>query len=435
MKPYTEKFFSSKSNFITMFNNYFAFFLKVLFGFLIVALILNYTNMSYLGVFTQTYTILFIAAQLSVTGLNDSILKKLSTLSNHENESKLIANVLLAALINAFLFSCVFYFFHEQLFSIFQSEKVVASNTFIYVAIFFSTINKVFLSILQGKKLLNSFAFFIFVRPFLIFLFIFFSLIKDIDINFSVVFSLAEIIIFILLSIKINLIKITKLSLLNINYVKKHYSFGFKVFFNSFMSESFIRIDILMIAILLNDKMVGIYSLASLFFEGIYQFSIVIRNVINPEIGRLYKNKNYISLIKLIRHSTLLSFFVVLIVSLIVFLLIPYILFFLDIHFIDKTLNLVKFLLIGLIFYSLIIPSENLLFQSNNPGAQSVYMSSLVLLNIILNYLMITRYGLIGAAIGTAIVYTSSILIYNLYVIYVTNLNRGIYFYNVNNKN
>ena len=47
---------------------------------------------------------------------------------------------------------------------------------------------------------------------------------------------------------------------------------------------------------------------------------------------------------------------------------------------------------------------------------------------------MITRYGLIGAAIGTATVYTSSILIYNLFVIYVTDLKRGIYFNNVNNK-
>ena len=434
MKPYTEKLFLSRNNFITLFNNYFAFFLQVLFGFLIVALISSYMNMSYLGVFTQTYTILVISAQFSVTGLNDSILKKLSTLSKQENEVKLIANVLLAALINATVICCVIYFFQEKLFSIFQSDKVIASNTLIFVAIFFLTINKVFFSVLQGKSLLNSFAFFNFLRPFLIFSFIFLSLIKDVNVNFSVVFSIAEIIIFILLSIKINIFKIIKFSLFDINYVKNHYSFGFRVFVNSFLSESFIRIDILMIAILLNDKMVGIYSLAALFFEGIYQFSIVIRNVINPEIGRLYKNKKYINLIKLIRYSTLLSFFVVLIVSLIVFILIPYILFFLEIHLIDETLNLVKFLLIGLIFYSLIIPSENLLFQSNNPGAQSVYMSSLVLLNIILNYVMITRYGLIGAAIGTATVYTSSILIYNFYVMYITNLKRGIYFYNVNNK-
>ena len=121
-------------------------------------------------------------------------------------------------------------------------------------------------------------------------------------------------------------------------------------------------------------------------------------------------------------------------ISLIVYLLIPYILFFLEIRLIDQTLNLLKILFVGLIFYSLIIPSENLLFQSNNPGGQSIYMSSLVFLNIILNYLMITKFGLIGAAIGTAIVYTSSILIFNLYIIYFTDLKYGIYFYNVDNK-
>ena len=228
--------------------------------------------MSYLGVFTQTYTILVIAAQISVTGLNDSILKKLSTLTKQENEAKLILNVLLAASINAFLFCFVFYFCQDKLFSFFQSEKVIASNTYTFIAIFFLTINKVLFSILQGKRLLNSFAFFNFLRAFLIFSFVFLYLIKNKDINFSFVFFLAEIIIFIFLFIKIDVVKILKFSLINVNYLKNHYSFGFRVFVNSFMSESFIRIDILMIAVFLNDEMVGIYSLATLFLKEFINF-------------------------------------------------------------------------------------------------------------------------------------------------------------------
>ena len=85
-----------------------------------------------------------------------------------------------------------------------------------------------------------------------------------------------------------------------------------------------------MIGILLDDKSVGIYSLAALFFEGIFQFSIVIRNIINPEIGKLYCEKKYRQLIYLIRYSSILSFVLVIIISVISYYMFVYILFFID---------------------------------------------------------------------------------------------------------
>ena len=429
MKLYIENNFFNKSNFISLFNNLFAFGLQVLFGFLIVVIILSYMSMSDLGIFTQTYTILVISAQFFVTGLNDTILKKLSTLSKGDNEIIIITNILMAVFINVFVMSIIFYFFQSKLYLVFQSDDLIVNNKFICVAIFFLTVNKVFFSILQGKRHFNSFAFFSFLRPFLIFSYIFLNFIFENTINFSLVFSIVEIIIFILLLVRVNIKQFLNLSLINLKNIKNHYYFGFKVFINSFLSVSFIKIDIIMIGILLNDKMVGMYSLAALFFEGIYQFSIVIRNVINPEIGLLYKKKKYKDLIQLIRYSSLLSFLITLFGSLIIFLLIPYILFFLQANIIDETLNLVKFLLIGLVIYSLIIPSENLLFQSDNPFIQSLYMLTLVILNIILNYFMIHKYSVLGAALATAIIYFCAPIIFNLFIIIYTNLKKGTFFY------
>lgn len=429
MKLSTEKSFFNKRNLIALFNNYFAFGLQVLFGFLIVAIILSYMSISDLGIFTQTYTILVISAQFFVTGLNDTILKKLSTLSKGDNEIAIIINILTAAFINVIVMSIIFYFFQFKIYLLFESEDLILNNKYIFIAIFFLTVNKVFFSILQGKRYFNSFAFFNFLRPFLIFAFILSNLNFENTINFSLVFSLVEFIIFILLLVRINIKKFLNFSLINLINIKNHYYFGFRVFTNSFLSESFIRVDIIMVGILLNDKMVGMYSLAALFFEGIFQFSIVIRNVINPEIGRLYKNKHYKSLIQLIRYSSLFSFLITVFASIIIFFLIPYILFFLEISIINETLNLVKFLLFGLILYSLIIPSENILFQSNNPTVQSLYMLTLVFLNIILNFFMILEYGILGAAVATAITYFCAPIIFNLFTIFSTNLKRGIFIY------
>jgi len=430
LNHYIDKQFLNKINYIALINNYFAFGLQVTLGFLVVAIISNYMSLSQLGIFTQTYTILVIVSQFTVLGFNDTILKKLSSISKNENERKIIINIFASVLINAFCLSLMFYFFKDILYSLFNSNSLKEANKYIYIAIFFLTINKVFFSILQGKRLLNSFAFFNFFRPFLIFTLISFALFLSISINFSLVFTIAEILIFITLSLRISLHKYFDLSQLNIFYIKNNYSFGLRVFFNSFVSESFIRIDIIMVGILLDDKFVGIYSLAALFFEGIYQFSIVIRNVINPEIGKLYKDKKYNILIKLIRYSSSLSFVLIVAFSVIVYFILPYILFFLDINVIDQVQDLLIFLLIGLTFYSIIIPSENLLFQSNHPSGQSLYMVSLVILNILLNYVLILNFGILGAAMGTAITYSSSVIIFNLYVILLTKLKRGIFFYN-----
>ena len=430
MNHYIKKIYLSKLNYRALFSNYFAFGLQVLFGFFIVGIISHYMSLSDLGIFTQTYAILVIVSQFTVFGLNDTILKKLSTLSKNTNEIILIANVFAAVLVNAFLFSLIFYFLKDILYSFFESDNLKEANKYIYIAIFFLTVNKVFFSLLQGKSFLISFAFFNFLRPFLIFLFLILALFLNTIINFSFIFTLVEIIIFIMLSLRIGLNKYIDLSKLNISQIKDHYSFGLKVFFNSFLSESFIRIDIIMVGILLNDKFVGIYSLDALLIEGIYQLSIVIRNVINPEIGKLYKNKKFYKLINLIRISSLLSFSLIILCSLIVYLIMPYILFFLDIDIVNQAQDLVIFLLIGLIFYSIIVPSENLLFQSNNPTAQSLYMLSIVILNVLLNYVLILKFGIIGAAIGTAITYISSVFIFNFYVVFFTQLKRGIFFHN-----
>ena len=85
-------------------------------------------------------------------------------------------------------------------------------------------------------------------------------------------------------------------------------------------------------------------------------------------------------------------------------------------------------MLIGLCFYSLIIPIENLLFQANKPTYQSVYMLIMTILNITLNVILILSFGLIGAAIATSITFFFSILLFNLIVIFSTKLKYGIFF-------
>tara|TARA_Y100000590_G_scaffold403923_1_gene491017 strand:- start:6293 stop:7594 length:1302 start_codon:yes stop_codon:yes gene_type:complete len=408
-------------------NNYFSFGSQVLLGFFITIIIISKFGTDQLGVFTQTYALFVIFSQLAVFGLNESVLKKVSISKINNQENILIINAIIAAILNGIIFSFIIFIFSNSISMIFDSNSLKESNQYIFIAIFFITLNKVMISIIQAKKLFNLYAFLNALRPFLIFSILVVMIYLEKKNSYGLIFAFSEIILFLLILILFNIKKYLITNNVNLDCIKSHYYFSSKVFLNSFFSESFIRIDILMIGFLLDDIQVGFYSLAALFFEGLYQFSIVIRNIINPDLAILYFEKKYNELINLIKYFCLISFIIIILSSIVIYNLFPLLFFLIDFNIIQESHYLLKFLLIGLVFYSLVIPCENLLFQSNNPFWQSIYMLTLTIINIVLNYIFIKKYGLVGAAIATAMVYSISFIIFNFFVISVTDLNRGIY--------
>ena len=105
----------------------------------------------------------------------------------------------------------------------------------------------------------------------------------------------------------------------------------------------------------------------------------------------------------------------------------PFIIEFFDKSMIGYSYEIVKVLFIGNIIYSLIIPSENILFITNKPLIQSYYMASICLINILLNIYFIINLGLIGAAYATTITYFLALFIFNFYVGKFTIFKRGVF--------
>jgi O-antigen/teichoic acid export membrane protein len=53
--------------------------------------------------------------------------------------------------------------------------------------------------------------------------------------------------------------------------------------------------------------------------------------------------------------------------------------------------------------YAFVVPFDQLLLQSGQPGRQSALMATYVGANVVLNLLLIPSFGLLGAAVATAI--------------------------------
>lgn len=414
---------------INFFKNYLGFGFQVFFGFLITVIIIHFKGFSFLGVFAQIYAIFVIAGQLSVLGINDSALNNISRNINSRHEENIIRSAIQASVVNGSIFALLLFLNQSLLFNFFQSIEILNNLDILSLTIIFFTVNKVLFSVINGKKLFNYFAFLNFFRPLCILIILSFFVVFDIKSdNAAYLFLFSEVIIFLFIFLYINKIFLINYFKFDSYYFKKHYKFGTKVFFNSFLSESFIRIDVIMLGLFLEDFQVGIYSLAALFFEGIYQFSIVIRNVINPDIAKVYLRNKLNKLININRYSSKLSFFITIVISSIVLILYPQLDLFIDKELVIQSYDILKILIIGIIFYSIIVPEENLLFQTNHPEAQSIYMIILTIVNITLNFIYIKKFGLFGAAIGTTISYCFAVILFNIFVMICTKLKNGVFF-------
>ena len=187
-----------------------------------------------------------------------------------------------------------------------------------------------------------------------------------------------------------------------------------KALSGGFLSESYLRIDILMLAIFVGDKEIGIYSFAAMFIEGLFQLSVVIRTVANPILVQLVIQKNISLVINFVRKVAPLSMAIYLIVACAIWFCFPFLEIIYPNTLIVESREIILILSIGLLIYSAFIPVEYVFLQSGMPGKQSILFLINITFNLILNLALIPFLGIKGAAIATAISFVLSALNVNI---------------------
>lgn len=196
-------------------------------------------------------------------------------------------------------------------------------------------------------------------------------------------------------------------------WIEKHLRFGAKALTNGFLSEAYIRVDIIMLGIFLSDHAVGIYSFAALFIEGLYQIPTIVRTVVNPILVRLLLAGDKTEVSRFSRKVALLSLGVFAAVGGGVLVVFPYLDPFFPGQLVPQSYPLLMILAGGLVVYSAIIPFDHILLQAGQPGRQSILMTANLLANVLLNLALIPLFGIYGAAVATAISFCLSSLTVN----------------------
>jgi len=209
---------------------------------------------------------------------------------------------------------------------------------------------------------------------------------------------------------------------------RRHLGFGAKALPNGFLAESYVRVDVLMLAIFVGDEAVGIYSFAAMFIEGLYQVPTVIRTVVNPVLVRLIGAGDRRELARFGRRIMIMSLGIFVIVASLAYLIFPSLGPFFPDDLVQRAYPLLSILIGGLALYAAFVPLDFILMQAGQPGWQSALMSLNITVNATLNVTLIPVFGIQGAAAATAAAFAVSAVTLNGAVWWRLGLRGGLIF-------
>lgn len=183
---------------------------------------------------------------------------------------------------------------------------------------------------------------------------------------------------------------------------KKIISFAFPSLLIGFLSTLMIRIDILSLGYLSSAKEVGIYNIATKIAYIITLIFLSFNSIFSPIISELYSKNEHAKLNDLFKVQSRWIFTVSLPIALLLILFAAPILNLIGQEFAEGYLCLTV-LSTAMILISFMASVEIMLVYSGKVYLNLLNSISACILNVILNFLLIPRFGMLGAAISTGI--------------------------------
>ena len=276
----------------------------------------------------------------------------------------------------------------------------------ISIGLFFYPLNKTLGAHINGLRRIRSFSVFLAGR-FLLLLttVIFAAYLFNSENLLPWAISISELIIFLflVLAIRSELTKTNREKTLS-GLVKRHVRFGLKGIVGGVLLDLNTRIDVLALGVLVGSRAVGIYSLASLFAEGLYQLAMTARYNYDPVVTQLHiegRTKELEATIKKAKRRIYGLMIGVILLANLSYPLVAQVLFGRDLAY--ESWPVFAILSIGVTFSAGYIPFTNLPQQIGAPLKQSKLLGSISGTNLLLNVILIPFWGPIGAAVATAI--------------------------------
>jgi len=387
-------------------------------GVLINTIIAHYQSPASLGVFNQAFAFYIVLSQLAVGGMQFSIVKYLSPTDDRDLMATVVSSALVAITVTAVLVAAVAFLLAPSIGVLFKSKDVTLGIQFICPAVVLFSVNKAFMMVLNGTRRMRAYATFQGLRYLLIIVNVIGLILAGFAGSYLAwCFLVSE------LLLAIALIGFVHKSVVGLglryvtrSWIFRHLSFGMRGFFGGMLSDLNTRVDIILLGYFVNDASVGIYSFAAVFAEGFGQISYVVKQNLDPIIGRLTAAKSIDQLRSVMRRVVLVFVPFILALSIVAALLFPVMVRLLtDDRFVESW-PIFTILLAGVVINAGFRPFQGVFLLTGRPGLHSLFFLIIVFSNAILNILFIQRMGTIGAAVATSLAYVieSLLILYGI---------------------
>jgi O-antigen/teichoic acid export membrane protein len=381
-------------------------------GIVLNILIAKYYNAAVLGVFNQTYSIYILFSQFAVFGIHLSVLHNVA---RYRDDTALVGEILTSALVAisviASLVTIVFYFSRDFFGNLLDSQNVSASIIYTLPGLFLFAFNKTLLAYHNATRKMKAYAIFQTFRS----LFMLATLVIIIRLNLngvmvSGIFTGSEFLLLVMiLAVSMKHMKL-RISRKTASWIRRHLRFGYRAAVGNILGDVNTRVDALMLGIFASDRIVGIYSFASMLAEGFNQLPIVFRTNVNPIITNYRYNRDKAELENALNKGKWLFYKLLTPMGIIAIFSFPVII---AIFGFNEELasgwSVFTVLILGIMLSAGYLPFQMLFNQIGHPGHQTLLISLIFLTNVVLNAALIPPFGMYGAAVATAAAFVSKV--------------------------
>ncbi|MBL6962369.1 MAG: flippase [Bacteroidetes bacterium] len=407
--------------------------LGILMGYVFFLIISRIYGAEKQGIFSLCWTILMLGAVLGRIGLDTAIVRFIAAdVSNHQgaNSKNLHRKGLALVLIASIFISMLFFAFSKQISDLFFDNTNMANLIrIIGLSIIPMSVMSYNAESLRALKKIGLFSFLQNGSIYIIILLILLSVsFLNEDINFLVQSILYALIFMAFISLFLFRTEEKKLPALSKNKDTMSVPSMLQVAFPMLLTNSLFLImnwtDILMIGAFRSEADVGIYTIAVKIAALNTIALAAVNSIAAPKFAELYSNKNMKGLRRIVKQTTLINTVLSLPVFLIIILFPAFLMGLFGAEFEQGIIPLI-ILSCGQIFNAVSGSTMYILNMTNYEKTGQNILLVGAFINIVLNSLLIPKYGITGGAIATL----SSTVIWNIIAIYYIYKHHGFLTY------
>lgn len=360
-----------------------------------------------LGVFNQAFAAYIILSQLCVGGLHFSVLKYGSHALDGEDVDGMVSSAIALVCCFGVVVAVGSYYLRGVLGALLRSPDVATAFGYAAFGLFFFSLNKVLLALINARRHMRAYAVFQALR-YVIMLAILVALValRRPGSMTPLLLSGAELVLsFVLIPYSLRLFRPVLPSRWG-SWLGVHLHFGGQALLSGVFAEINTRVDILLLGFYANDAVVGVYSIAVLVAEGLYQIPVVLRTNLNPLLAQHYHAGNMAALSALVRRGVRTSYWVVggfLALAAVAYPLFSVVL--MGGGDFMASWPVFCILTAGMAAVGGYLPFMMFLVQAGKPGYHTLLMAGTALSNVVLNLAFIPLLGIYGSALATSVAF------------------------------